>query len=84
MIKPVVLCDFCEQPIREDEDHILYTHRTKEWDTRLIFPHLCERCASKLDQVILKVKNGETYRRAIMLRNAELNAERRERLSTKG
>lgn len=84
MIKVVALCDFCEQPIREDEDRILYTHRTKEWNTRILFPHLCERCATKLDQVILKVKNGETYRRAIMLRNAELNAERRERLSTKG
>lgn len=84
MIKHLVVCDFCEKPLPEDENNNVYLHVTKEWDTRHIFPHLCESCANKLDMVILRVKNGETYKRTLMKRNAKLNAERREKLGTKG
>lgn len=84
MVKLRVICDICERPLPEDDDGIIYTHRTKEWDTRNLFPCLCERCASKVDQALLSMKNSETHRRAIMERNKKLNDERREKLNTKG
>lgn len=84
MVKLRVICDICERPLPEDEGGVIYTHRTKEWDTRTLFPCLCESCASKVDMALSMMKKGETYRRIIMERNTKLNAERREKLNTKG
>lgn len=83
MIVNQVLCDFCGNPLPV-EDGSVKLHRTKEWDTRLIFPHLCEKCAAKIDYVLLAEKNDAIKRGEISIKNTKLNAERRERLGTKG
>lgn len=91
MIRTAVLCDVCERPlpieeIEDDGSVIKYTkiHTTKEWDTRVLFPHLCENCAQKIDAALLHLKNRATMQQIIMERNTKLNAERRERLKTNG
>ena len=84
MIKMQVLCDFCNQVIPEDENGNVKLHRTKVWDTRLIFPHLCERCALKIDNSLLEFKAEVVHERELAYRNKKLNDERREKLGTKG
>lgn len=92
MIKNLVICDCCEKPIPTHievdevygEVECLELARTKEWDTRLIFPHLCEKCATKIDYVLLKEKEDAIKKGEISVRNAKLNAERREKLGSKG
>ena len=63
MIKSCIICDACgkELPIKlvkiNGETHkMVKTAKTKEWDTTLIFPHLCEKCAFELDISFLKFK----------------------------
>lgn len=91
MIKTLVLCDFCEKPLPTQpvldseygaEEVVL--HKTKEWDTRLIFPHLCYSCASKLDKALRVVKEDAGYKAQLAAKFAKINAERKERLGTKG
>lgn len=91
MIETRVICDCCKQPLpieiievggKKVENVRLFA--TKEWDTRLLFPHLCENCATKIDLALLKEKNEVMAERLINNRNKQLNAERREKLGTKG
>lgn len=88
MIKTVVLCDMCEKPIPtytdDDGFECVKLSRTKEWDTRHIFPHLCEECALKIDGILVKFKEGMSYKRELAARNKKINDERRERLGTSG
>lgn len=84
MIKTQVICDLCERPLPEDENHNVFLHKTKEWDTHLIFPHLCESCANKLDTGLRLVKEDAGYKAQLAAKFAKANAERREKLGTKG
>ena len=84
MIKTLVLCDVCERPLPIEDGNTVKLHRTKEWDTRILFPHLCECCALKIDNALLKMKEGVTYKREILNRNAKINEERRKKLNSKG
>ena len=92
MIETIVICDCCGEPLPVETVHSidgktidnvrLFT--TKEWDTKTLFPHLCENCASKIDMALWKVKSEAIAERLINNRNRKLNAERRERLGTNG
>ena len=84
MIKMVAFCDFCEQPIKEDENNIVQLHRTRVIETRKLFPHLCERCASKFDTAVEFDRKQYVKKSELAARMTKLNAERRERLGTKG
>lgn len=92
MLDTRILCDVCLNPLPTEavEDsvygavEVLKLSRTKEWDTRLLFPHLCENCALKIDNALLKFKNEVALEGLINQRNKKLNAERKERLGTKG
>lgn len=88
MIKTQVLCDFCGKPFREKvrgkEVTVIGLSITKEWDTRSLFPHLCEGCAGKLDKALAMCKNGITTRSILLERFREINEERKERLGTNG
>ena len=92
MIVTQVLCDFCGKPFRHErssDDHskevtVTGFARTKEWDTRDLFPHLCAGCADKLDVALAACKNGMTKQALLAERNSRLNEERRKRLGTNG
>lgn len=91
MIKTQVFCDFCEKPIPEmtmvldgNEVPCVDLAITKEWDTRSLFPHLCKSCADKIDNALLKMKTGMTHKKELAVKYAKINAERKERLGTKG
>ena len=84
MIALTIFCDVCDKPMLPDEDGIVQTRVTKEWNTKKIFPHLCEKCAGKLDRALAKMKCEISYQQAILATNSKLNNERRERLSTRG
>ena len=87
-------CDFCGRPLPKimvetkgagfgGSAHA-NIYFTKELNTKRLFPHLCENCASKLDDV-LKYARGEWIKQLnISSRNAEINKDRREKLGTKG
>ena len=87
-------CDFCGRPLPKimvetkgagfgGSAHA-NIYFTKELNTKRLFPHLCENCASKLDDV-LKYARGEWIKQLnIFSRNAEINKDRREKLGTKG
>ena len=81
-------CDFCGKPLPEiglyDEIPCIKFYRTKELNTTMIFPNLCENCATKLDEA-LKYARGEWIKQLnISSRNAEINKYRRDKLGTKG
>ena len=69
-IETRVICDFCERPLPvataeeggKKVDNV-QLHITKEWDTRMLFPHLCKSCAEKLDKALGACKNGLTQDR---------------------
>lgn len=76
-----VVCDFCDRPLEfEDNRYVIY--RTKQLDTRDIFPHLCRSCAEKLDDIFARLYVPE--RMNLLEKVTELNKARRERLGTKG
>ena len=63
MIKSCIICDVCgkELPIElvrinGEVYKTIKTAKTKEWDTQLSYPHLCEKCALELDHAFLKFK----------------------------
>lgn len=84
MISLTIFCDVCEKPMIPDEDGIVQTRVTKEWNTKDLFPHLCKNCAGKLDKAMAKVKCEISYQQAILASNKKINAERKEKLNTKG
>lgn len=78
-VKPV--CDFCDKPLEYDSSrYVIY--RTKQLDTRNIFPNLCKSCAEKLDDIFSRLYVPE--RMDLLEKATELNKARRERLGTKG
>ncbi len=87
-----VLCDVCERPFPTTQEETEYGpvecvvgfSRTKEGDTRKLFPHICEKCAGKIDDALRKFKNETTAEALINARNKKLNDERKKKLGTKG
>ena len=91
MIKTLVYCDFCEKSIpysiragEEDCSIDIELYKTKEFDTHDKFPHLCETCAKKLDDILLAYRADLVYRSELGAKFSKANAERKERLGTKG
>ena len=58
--------------------------RTKVWNTRKLFPCLCEGCASAIDQALLLMKTEMMERERLLIRNKALNEKRKKELGTKG
>lgn len=63
MYKTTVHCDVCDKKLEIvkkitpfGEVEVIKNSQTKVIDTRLIFPHLCENCALKIDNELLKTK----------------------------
>ena len=82
-----VVCDFCDRPLETeivDRVEVIKLYHTKQWNTRALFPHLCEECASKIDDVVIKVKEDTLKQIDISDRNNRINIARRELLGTKG
>ena len=79
-----VVCDLCEKPIKMHRRKGPQISRTKEWNTSKLFPHLCENCAAKIDNVLREFKGSTTQAHLTSQYYAKLNAERRERLGTDG
>lgn len=92
MIVTQVLCDFCGKPFRHNkrchdntkEVTVTGFARTKEWDTKELFPHLCEGCAGKLDLALAACKNGMTTQTLLAEHYRKINDARREKLGTDG
>lgn len=64
MIKYYYICDYCgkrletrkqQTPFGEIEI-ICGTAKTKEWDTTMLFQHLCRECALSIDDALLRLK----------------------------
>ena len=86
-------CDFCGREIEMVEDWCRECgvttrswpiYRTKAWNTKDLFEHLCKRCAGNLDKALGKMQDDLVKREKIMMRNKALNEQRKERLGTKG
>lgn len=91
--KLVVRCDFCNRKIKfrkrecsecGHKEEYLPIFRTSVWDTRKLFPDLCENCARKIDMALQLMIDDSAKQEAIMLRNKELNEKRKAELGTKG
>ena len=88
-----VCCDFCGKQIPIEQvdfddgfgpTDCICIKRTKELNTRKLFPQLCESCADKLDEVVRLAR--ETWLKEIDIahRNQTLNDVRRSLLGSKG
>lgn len=87
-------CDFCGMPLtkmmlkdpegRYGETPCSNIYFTKELNTKRLFPHLCENCATKIDRVLVFAKDEWLKQIDISDRNSKINAARRELLGTKG
>lgn len=63
MIKSAVYCDFCEKPMPYADPCVITLYKTKEFDTYEKFPHMCESCARKIDDILrdYKIEMGHMY-----------------------
>jgi hypothetical protein len=68
----------------DDDFEFLGMYRTREWDTRDLFPQLCESCACCLDRALRKMKTEMEHQQLALSAFKTLNAERKNRLGTKG
>ena len=93
MIKTQVICDFCERPVplhpmeidgKIYEEVAIDLARTKVYNTRDLFPHLCKSCAARIDAVLIKYKTSISLQAELCAKFAKANEERKERLGTKG
>lgn len=92
MIKTQVHCDLCDKPFATKIEETKYGRvetieglsRTKVWNTRKQFPHLCECCALKIDNALLEIQNDMLRESKLIARNKKLNDERREQFGTSG
>jgi hypothetical protein len=93
MIKTIVVCDVCEKafpteivedPVRGSVETVTGFSRTKVWDTRILFPHLCESCAEAIDNALVQFRDEVTMEGLINIRNRKINEERRKKLGTEG
>jgi hypothetical protein len=86
-----VCCDFCGRALKimtiDTENgpvEALEAFRTKNVNTRRLYHHLCEHCATGLDEVVRLAKEEWIKQIDISSRNAAINSARREALGTKG
>ena len=82
-----VCCDWCNNPLDINLNcatDAIILYRTKNVNTRHIFPHLCKDCAFKIDEVVRLAKDEWIKQIDISSRNAAINSARREALGTKG
>lgn len=84
MIKTQVICDFCEKPLSDDGHGNVYLHRTKVFDTHKQYPHMCVRCANRIDDILMVYKEDAAHRAGLASMFAQINKERREQLGTEG
>ena len=83
MIKTVVYCDFCEKHMAEDDGQInVYT--PKEFNTRKFYPHMCKRCAERIDYILKAYKEDAAHKAGLASMYAQINKERREMLGSEG
>lgn len=86
-MKYAILCDCCEKPLsleKVDGTFGCQTYQTKEWNTKSLYSVLCKRCATSIDAALRKMKNEIKLEPLIVEQTAKWNAERKERLGTKG
>lgn len=87
-----LVCDFCGKPFRNHkrcydnskEVTVMGLARTKEWNTKELFPHLCQSCANKLDLALAACKNGMTVQALLTEQYRKINDARREELGSNG
>lgn len=84
MIKTVVYCDFCEKPMPNYENNTVQLHRTKVFDTHKLYPHMCIRCANRIDDILMAYKEDTAHRAGLASMFAQINKERRETLGSEG
>ena len=85
-------CDWCDKQLPvtiTGEDGVdkkitaeLYFPR--EINVRKYFPHLCESCARKIDNLVRLSRDSYFGAASVMDRYSEINKARREQLGTKG
>lgn len=84
MIEMSVYCDFCNQRMPVVDGHNVKLFKTKEINTKKLFPHLCERCANKMDEAIRFNRGRMVSKSELSARMAKINEERRKKLNSKG
>ncbi len=95
MKKVELFCDICEKPLTETlhavddnkeifeyQKHEVYT--TLKQDTKKIFPHLCKRCAEKLDYLFEKLEEREDIINTLMKKRLEINEKRKNFFKSNG
>lgn len=95
MQKIELFCDICGEPLSEEipakdmygetcviNRHDVYTTLVK--DTKKIFPHLCARCASKLDYMFKRMDELEIEKQEMVKHRHELNEKRKIKFNTRG
>ena len=83
MIKMIIACDVCGLELPANGDTVL-THRTKEVNTKDIYPHLCKNCADKIDNAIRLGREQSVKKNEIMAKYQKINAERKKQLGSEG
>lgn len=84
MIKTQIICDFCEKPIPVNESGNCYNFRTVKIDTRKQYPHMCKKCADRIDDILKDYEKDMIYRANLGSKFAQINKERKEKLGTEG
>lgn len=84
MLKTLVICDFCERPLPEDENKNIYLHRTEQFNTSRLFPHMCESCANKIDSILIDFKLDMAHKAGLASKFAQINEERKVQWGTEG
>lgn len=79
-----VCCDICERPMVVEDGNTIKLFRTREIDTRKLYPHMCENCSNKIDEAVRYDRNRYMRKSEILARMNRLNKERKERLRTEG
>ena len=84
MIKSVVYCDFCEKPLPEDDGGQINIYAPKEFNTQKFYPHMCKRCAERIDYILKAYKEDAAHKASLASMYAQINKERKEMLGTEG
>ena len=79
-----VCCDICERPMVVEDGNTIKLFRTREIDTRKLYPNMCENCSNKIDEAVRYDRNRYMRKSEILARMNRLNKERKERLRTEG
>lgn len=90
-----LFCDICADSLTETvttvagygeeisyQKHNVYT--TLKVDTKNIFPHLCKRCAEKLDYLFEQIEVQEKKKFDFIKQRQLINMKRRKKFNSKG